>query len=259
MASIQFPLAQVQLFFLVFLRVSIILVILPLFDSRSIPPMLKAGLALAVSILVFPLLNVKQMPLITEAIPFGLGVVTELILGFAIGLSVRLIFAGIQLAGQLAGYQMGFGIVNVMDPLNHAQVSIMAHLSYLIAILIFLSVNAHHWFLYAMADSFQVIPPMEFHIAGTLTGQMVDLAAEMFTIAIKISAPIMVVLLLTSVALGVVSRTVPQMNIFIVAFPLKIFVGIIFFILTLPYLSAYMQEMYGGIGQIVTGVLQSGR
>ncbi len=259
MASIQFPLAEVQLFFLVFLRVSVILVILPLFDSRSIPPMLKAGLSLCIALIVFPLLNLKGAPLITEAIPFGLGVATEIILGFAIGLSVRLIFAGIQMAGQVAGYQMGFGVVNVMDPLNHAQVSITAHLNYLIAILIFLSINAHHWFLYAMADSFQTIPPMGFRVTGTLTAQIMTLGAEMFNIAIKISAPIMVVLLLTSVALGVVSRTVPQMNIFIVAFPVKIVVGLIFVILTLPYLSAFVQEMFGGIGQNITGILQSGR
>ena len=257
-ATLRIPLDQIQMFFLVLLRVSVILVMLPIFDSRNIPPMLKAGLSFAVALVLFPLLNLNQTPFVPDLLPFALGATAEVVLGLAIGLSVRMLFAGIQLAGQLAGFQMGFSVVNVMDPQNSGQVSIIAQLNYLIAIVIFLSINAHHWFLYALAESFTVIPPLGFHVSRGLTELIMTLAADMFTVAIRIGAPVMVALLLTSAALGVVARTVPQMNIFIVAFPVKIAVGIVFLMLTLPYLSAFLQEVFSGIGQQMMAIVRSG-
>jgi len=259
MAVFQVPLEQIQLFLLVFIRVSVILIMLPLFDNRSIPPMMKVGLSLSVTLVMLPLLNIKGIPLITEVLPLALGIITEVILGMAIGLSVRLIFTGVQLAGQLAGYQMGFGVVNVMDPLSSAQVSIIAQVNYLFAAMIFLSIDAHHWFLYAMAESFTIIPPLNFHVNSALTDQIMTMAAGMFSIAVKIGAPVMVALLLTSVALGVVARTVPQMNIFIVAFPLKIAVGFFFLMLTLPYLSSFLQEIFSGVGRDILMIVKTGR
>lgn len=259
MALIQVPLEQIQLFLLVLVRVSIILITLPLFDSRSIPPMMKIGLSFSISLVILPLLSVKGIPLITEVLPFVLGIITEMILGIAIGLSVRLLFTGVQLAGQLAGYQMGFGVVNVMDPLNSGQVSIIAQVNYLIAAMIFLTIDAHHLFIYAMAESFAIIPPLNFHVSRALTDQVVRMAAGMFITAIKIGAPVMVALLLTSAALGIVARTVPQMNIFIVAFPLKIAIGFLFIILTLPHLSSFLQEIFGDVGRNILMILKTGR
>lgn len=259
MASIHIPLAQIQLFFLIFLRVSIILVLLPIFDSRAIPPILKVGLSLAVTVLVFPLLGPAEAPLITETLPFVLGAFSELSLGIAIGLAVRLIFTGIQMAGQLAGYQMGFAVVNVMDPMSNSQVSIIAQLNYLVAVMIFLSINAHHWFLYALAESFTVIPPLNFRFGEPMVHQIITLASDMFGIAIQIGAPVMVALLLTTVALGLVARTVPQMNVFIVAFPVKIVVGFIFIMLTLPHLADFLQEAFNGMGETIFAIIKSGQ
>lgn len=259
MATLSIPLAQIQIFLLVFLRVSVIMVTLPLFDNRSIPPIFKVGLSLAVTLVLVPVLEIETFPVVSAVVPFVLGAVTEVVLALAIGLSVRLLFTGIQLAGQLAGMQMGFAMANVMDPGTSSQVSIMAQLNYLIAVLIFLSINAHHWFLYAVADSFAIIPPLGFHIRGALTEQIISLAASMFVIAIKVGAPVMAALLLTSAALGIVARTVPQMNIFIVAFPLKIMVGFFFLILALPYLSGFLQDIFGGIGKEIFLILRTGQ
>jgi flagellar biosynthetic protein FliR len=259
MALIHVPLVQIQLFMLALVRVGVILFTLPLFDSRSIPPIAKIGLALAVTLVLVPLLDVKEMPLITEVPPFVLGIATEVILGLAISMSVRLLFTGIQLAGQLAGYQMGFGVVNVMDPISNSQASIIAQVNYLMAAMIFLSIDAHHWMLYAMAESFTVIPPLNFQVNSALVDLMMKSAAGMFTIAIKIGAPIIVALLLTSVMLGVVARTVPQMNIFIVAFPLKIAVGFVFILLTLPHMTSFLQEVFSGIGKDILMIVNTGK
>jgi len=229
----------------------------PLFDSRNIPVLFKAGLSLSTSIILFSVVRPDNIPFITKLIPFGIGMLGEIILGVIIGLSVRLIFAGIQLAGQLVGYQMGFGIVNVMDPQTSAQVSVIAQLKYLIAMLIFLAVNAHHWFLRALVESFRLVPPLDFQFNNSLLEQLMGVANNMFVIAIKIGAPMVVSLLLTSVSLGLVARTVPQINIFIVAFPLKIAVGLLFLGLSLPYLSSFLGGIFGHLGSDILFLLRA--
>jgi flagellar biosynthetic protein FliR len=215
------------------------------------------GLGFSITVLLIPLLRTTEPSLFSDVIPFGIGVVSELILGVIIGLSVQLVFAGIQLAGQLAGFQMGFSIVNVMDPLTSAQVSIVAQLKNLIAMLIFLAINAHHWFLRSLVESFRLVPPFGFHYSASLMEYLMRLGGNMFVIAIKVGAPVMVALLLTSVALGLVARTVPQMNIFIVAFPLKIVIGLLFLAFSLPYLMSFLKQLFGGLGNDILMLLKT--
>ena len=229
----------------------------PLFGSKNIPVLLKGGLLLSVSIVLFPILKLDHIPFITEVIPFCLEVIGEIILGVAIGLSVRLLFAGIQLAGQLAGFQMGLAIVNVMDPQTSVQVPILAQFNNMIAMLVFLAINAHHWFLRAIVESFRIVPPFEFRFSYSLMEQLMILGSNMFIIAVKIGAPIMATMLITSVALGLVARTVPQMHIFIVAMPLKILIGLLLLSLTVPYLSSFLREVFNGLGNDVILLLKT--
>jgi flagellar biosynthetic protein FliR len=255
--NINIPLSQLQTFFLIFLRVGAIMMTVPLFGSKNIPVLLKAGLLLSVSIVLFPVLQLDHIPFLTEIIPFCLKVIGEIVLGVTIGLSVRLLFAGIQLAGQLAGFQMGLAIVNVMDPQTSAQVPILAQFNNLIAMLVFLATNAHHWFLRAIVESFRLVPPSEFRFSYTLMEQLMMLGSNMFIIAVKIGAPIMATMLITSVALGLVARTVPQMHIFIVAMPLKILIGLLLLSLTVPYLASFLREVFNGLGNDVILLLKA--
>ncbi|UCF86168.1 MAG: flagellar biosynthetic protein FliR [Desulfobacteraceae bacterium] len=229
----------------------------PLFGSKNLPVLLKGGLLLSISIVLFPILKLDHIPFFTEVIPFCLEVIGEIILGVAIGLSVRLLFAGIQLAGQLAGFQMGLAIVNVMDPQTSAQVPILAQFNNLIAMLVFLAINAHHFFLRAIVESFRIVPPFEFRFSYSLMEQLMMLGSNMFIIAVKIGAPIMATMLITSVALGLIARTVPQMHIFIVAMPLKILIGLLLLSLTVPYFSAFLREVFNGLGKDVILLLQA--
>ncbi|NNF99227.1 MAG: flagellar biosynthetic protein FliR [Desulfobacteraceae bacterium] len=231
----------------IFLRVTAILFAAPLFDSKTIPLILKAGLAISISLLLYPVIAGDLPPVPTDVIPFALGAMAEISVGVIIGLSVKIMFAGIQLAGQMAGYQMGFAVVNVMDPATSSQIPILAQVKNLFAMLIFLSINAHHLFLKAMVESFSLVPPFGFSLSQSIAGLMgpiMVLTAGLFVVAIKVAAPIMGVMLLSSVGLGIVARTVPQMHIFIVAMPLKIMVGFIFLGLTLPYLSQFLNTMF---------------
>lgn len=222
---------------------------LPVFENKSIPHLFKLALAFAVSLILFPMLDLNPVPLTGGIVTLGIGAAGEILLGLVIGFSVKLIFAGIQLAGQMAGYQMGFAIANVMDPDQSQQVLLLAQFNNLVALLIFLSINAHYWFIRALTHSFRMIPPLNVHFDGSLMEYLIDMSGKMFVISIQVGAPIIAALLVTSVAVGLMARTVPQMNVFIVAMPMKIGVGFLFLGFSLPYFSAFLKKIFNGLGQ----------
>ena len=257
MISISIPLPQLQMFFLIFMRVGAILMTMPIFKNKSIPVLFKLGLALAASFVLFPILKLENFPVASGVVPLAIGILGEILLGITIGLAVTLIFVGLQLAGQLAGYQMGLALARVMDPSAGQQVPLLAQFYQLFALLIFLTVNAHHWFLRALADSYQLVPPFGFRFSSSLMDQLVSLAGNMFVIAIKVGAPVIAAMLLTSIAFGLVARTVTQMNVFIVAMPLKIGIGLFFIGVSLPYLSSFLKSLFSQLGNTIMLLLKA--
>ena len=251
------PLAEIQTFFLIFLRVGAILMAIPLFDSRSIPSLVKAGLAMAVSVLLFPLVNTAPEPVLNDPILFGLRIISEIGIGLAIGLAVKLVFIGIQMAGQIAGFQMGFAIANIMDPATSDQIPILSQFNNLVAILIFFAINAHYWFLKALVESYRLVPIFDVNFNGMLVTQLVTLAGGMFIIAIKIGAPVIAVMLLANVTFGLIARTVPQMHIFIVAMPVKSIVGLLFIGISLPYVVEVLRSIFTELGENVFMLLRA--
>ena len=244
MATLNIPVDAFYGVMLIFLRVAAIVFSAPVLDTDTIPAGFKAGLALAVSILLLPavdaVVTVRDLSLMT----FFIGVFSEIAIGVTIGLSVKLLFAGIQLAGQIVGYQMGFAVANVVDPATSAQIPILAQFYNLTAMLVFLAINAHHMFFSALVDSYAILPPLSMHISPQLIGMMMRLAANMFVVAVKVGAPLIAVMLMVSVALGMVARTVPQIHIFIVAMPMKILIGLVFLLMISPYLTAYLIDLF---------------
>ncbi len=240
---------QLELYFLVFFRISAMLMVLPFFSSRNIPVIFKAGLAVSMSVLTLPLLQGLHVNLTENVLSLVLRLLGEVTIGITIGLSVQMMFSGIQMAGQLVGFQMTFSIANIMDPAGDAQVPLLSQFYHILAMLIFLATNAHHQLLRVLFESFKLIPPLGFHYRQAMVEKIMELAGHMFIIAIQLGAPIIIVLLLTSVAMGIMSRTVPQMHIFIVAMPLKIAVGFIFMGLALPHMTAFMGRLFTSTNQ----------
>jgi flagellar biosynthetic protein FliR len=228
---------------LIFLRVAAIVFSAPVLDTNTIPVVFKAGLALPSAFCCSRSWN-GRYPDRLSLMTFVIGVFSEIAIGVTIGLSVKLLFSGIQLAGQIVGYQMGFAVANVVDPATSAQIPILAQLYNLTAMLVFLAINAHHMFFSALVDSYKILPPLSMHISPQLVGMMMRLAANMFVVAIKVGAPLIAVMLMVSVALGMVARTVPQIHIFIVAMPLKILIGLVFMLMVTPYLTAFLIELF---------------
>ena len=251
MISLSIPQETLQVFFLIFLRVGAILMSMPVLKSRSIPVLFKAGLALAASIVLYPLLDRSAFTVPGHLGSFAIGAAGEVLLGISIGMVVNLIFVGLQMAGQISGYQMGLAIARVMDPSAGQQVPLLSQFFQLFAFLMFLTLNAHHWFLRALADSFELVRPFGFRLSGSLIEQLMDVAGHTFVIAIKVGAPVIAVLMLTSIAFGLIARTVPQMNVLFVAMPLKIMVGLLFIGFSLPYLSSFLRTVFSNLGHTI--------
>lgn len=248
MNLVSLSLPQVQAAILVFIRIGAILIAAPLFGSRNVPFQLKAGLSLVLAMVIFPVAGFQEVYL-TGIPSLVTAMMGEVLIGVIIGFTARLIFSAVQLAGQLIGFQMGFGIVNVIDPQTSTQFSIVAQFQNVMTLLIFLVLDAHYWFILAISSSFELIPPLGFCFTNSLMEAIVSLSCDMFVIAAKVAAPVIAVLLFTSVALGLIARTVPQMNIFIVGFPIKIAIGLLGVGFSLPLLSVMLRNLFKRMGE----------
>ena len=232
------------------------LFVIPFFDSRNVPALVKTGLAMAVTWLLLPQVQGLPPSLDTSPVAFALGLASEVIIGLIIGLMLQLVFVGIQLAGQTAGFQMGLAIANVVDPASSMQIPMLSQFLNLFALILFLSLDIHHYFIKALVDGFEIIPFWGARYDGNIFNLLVQTVSDAFVIAVKIGAPVMVALLLTSVALGLISKTVPQMQIFIVAMPVKIILGLLFLGFSLPFCMNYLKSIFVGLGHTLQGLLR---
>ncbi len=247
--TINISLPQIQIFLLIFLRVSAIMLMVPVFDNKSIPVLFKAGLIFSISIILFPVVNINEDIFTYKPVYFAIGVASEIMIGAIIGLCVKLLFAGIQLAGQLNGIQMGLSMSSTLDPTINANITTVSQFINMFALLIFLITNAHHLILRALVESFAMIPPFDFQLNKPLMEIIINLGGNMFVIGVKVAAPLMAVLLLVSVAFALTARTAPQMNIMFVAMPVKIFVGLLFLGFFLPLFDTIFQQLFNSLGK----------
>jgi len=235
-------LSDAQIFLLIAFRVTAIFLTAPIFGSANIPSRIKIGFAFIICFILYPIID-KNFILPTDALMFSFLILKQVFLGAIIGYATYLVFAGIQLSGQIVDLQMGFGIVNVLDPMSNLQVSIMGQFEFLIGVLIFLSINGHHLLIQAIADSFKLTPIVNVGITNITLEKLTDLFFNMFLIALKIAGPATVALFLTNIALGFIARTIPQMNVFIVGLPINILIGIAAIMISLPILV----NMFNGL------------
>ncbi len=242
-------------YILVFMRVVIVLFMFPIFSTKIFPMLTKIAFALVLSLLLYSVVEVDISRFPMNVIDTGRLIIMELMTGLTLGLCVRLFFAIIQFAGQIVGFQMGFAMINVVDPQTGSNVSIMDQLGYWVCVLVFLTLNGHHVMFLSMIDSFSVVPIGFFMLQKIMVVKMLSLGADVFMLGIKIGAPIIAALLLTSSAFGLVARFSPQMNVMIVAFPLKILVGLLFFGFLLEIVIVFTREYIGGLKGVLMGFL----
>ncbi|MCK5100951.1 MAG: flagellar biosynthetic protein FliR [Desulfobacteraceae bacterium] len=244
-----------RIYLLVLMRVSIVLFLLPIFSSKIFPVLIKMAFAMVLSLLLYSVVQVDISRFPMNVIDTGRLVIMELMIGLTLGLCIRLFFAIVQFAGQIVGFQMGFAMINVVDPQTGTNVSIMDQLGYWVCVLVFLTMNGHHLMFLSLIDSFAVVPIGFFMIQKVMLAKMLSLGSDVFLLGIKIGAPIIAALVLTSSAFGLVARFSPQMNVMIVAFPLKILVGLLFFGLLLDIIIIFTREYIEGLKELLMGFL----
>jgi flagellar biosynthesis protein FliR len=214
----------------------------PVLGDQQIPIRVKIGLALMLTIIIAPTLG--PLPQVDVGSALGFVVLLQQILaGLAIGFTMRLIFAAVEMSGEIAGMQMGLGFASFFDPVNASFLPVVAQFMTLIATLAFLAMNGHLYLLEALAESFQMLPiaPTEPH-AGALHA-MVIWGSSIFMYALQLSMPLIGALLLTNLALAILTRSAPQLNIFQIGFPLTIAVGLAILALTLPYITPVLENV----------------
>ncbi len=248
---------EFERFLYVFFRVSAFFIFVPIIGSRQFPVRMKIGLALLLSFMTFPLISGLPLPQPKGALDLSVYLFAETLVGLTLAFAMRMIFVAVQVAGTVVDFQMGFGVVNVIDPQTETQVSITAQFQNIFAILIYLALNAHHLTIYSIVESFQLINPMQFNFTEITMGFILKMFATTFMVAVKIAAPIMAILFLISVGLGLVARTVPQMNVFIVGFPLQIGVGLIMIGLTMTYFSMAVKQQIADLPFWLVGLMRT--
>ncbi|HHI03169.1 MAG TPA: flagellar type III secretion system protein FliR [candidate division Zixibacteria bacterium] len=246
---------KLQTLLLISFRAGGLFITAPILGHHSIPMTVKAGFAVVLAIVLIPFAAQTAPPAVESIWLLGLLAAKELLVGLIIGFFFSLLFSGVRMGGAIVGFQQGLLMANVLDPEAGSQVSIVAEFWIVIASLIFIAIDGHHAIISALADSYQLIPVGATSFSGPAGEMIIRFSAYAFTMAVKISAPIVITLFLVSVALGVVARTVPQMNIFIVGMPLKIGVGFLVMAIALPLFKNIVNQTLYYLDNEVLAVL----
>ncbi len=234
-----------------FARILAIITTEPLLGNRSVPVTVKIGFALFITLIVAPLLG--PMPNVQPGSAAGLLILgQQVLIGLAIGFSMRIVYSAIEMAGHLAGLQMGLGFATFFDPQNSTQVAVIAQFLGLLAILLFLASNGHLMVVMALADSFNTLP-----ISGQLFSShawpaLVAWGGEIFRMGLLLSLPLAAAMLTANLSLGIMTRAAPQLNIFTVGFPVTIAAGFLVLLLAMPYMAPQIEQLLQqGVGMML--------
>jgi flagellar biosynthetic protein FliR len=230
-------------FLLVLARVTGFFVQAPIFGSHHIAKPVLAGIAILCSILIFPYVEVpSDFP---ESMLFlGYMLVGQFSIGAVIGFVAFIVMAIAQFAGEMLDIQMGLSVAASFDPASHGAVNLLRRLHFYIAMTLFLMLDGHHYMLRCVFKSFDLIPVTKVWISGALVNELIRLSGTVFYLGIQMAAPALAALFITQVALGMIARTAPQMNVFMLSFPLNIAIGLTLLGLSLPLINMMMRHLF---------------
>lgn len=237
---------ELELLLIIFSRMTGFFVISPVFSRRNFPTIAKIALSLLLALLIGPILG-DVIEISSNLIPYYFLIIKEFFVGFVIGFCSFITFSSIYIAGQIIDRKIGFGLVNILDPQINVQVPMTGNFKYILTLLIFLTINGHHHMLSSVIKSYELLPVGAVTLKEPLFNNVIHLFNKTFIIAFKMSLPVIGVILLTDIALSLISRTMPQMNIFIVGIPIKVTIGIFVIAFCLPMYLVILDIMFNGI------------
>ena len=235
--------SQLLAFILVLVRVSGIISTAPVFGSSNIPPQIKVVLSLMLALILYPFI-----PLITvypdRPDHYIMLIASELLIGLVLGIIARFLFGAVEFAGTVIGFQMGLGMAMVFDPQSQEQISLVGRFENATATLIFLAMDGHLIVLQALVRSYSVLPPGGASISRPLVENLTELSASVFVIGLQIGAPLIVALFLANAVVGLLARSVPQIQVFVVGFPLTLMLGFLFLFFGMPFFAQAVHQMF---------------
>lgn len=245
------------LFIVVFTRLSGFMSSAPMLSVYPIPVQVKVWFMATVSFIFFPLVLAKVGFQVPTNIPEIIFILTkEFIVGYLVGFIANVVFIGVEISADLLSMQMGLTAAQALNPMTGDTAPVFTQAYTLIASMIFIALNAWQWLFAALYKTFQIIPPgYSFSLSGSLVHNVINLTSEMFSIGLGIALPIFSVLLITDVLLGFVAKMMPQMNVFMVSMPVKIYIGLLLFIMLLQPTCSQIQILIEKYASSVLSVL----
>ncbi len=238
---------QFSTFFLVFLRALAFMASGPLFTIKGVPAFFKAGFSLALAVVIYPV--VAGLPVIIpgDVWGYGLAVISETGTGLLLGVAVTMILNSFRMAGQMVDFQIGYSMSAMLDPMSGAQHTLLSQYMYLLALLFFLLIDGHHTLIVALVKSYELVPLSAASFSGGMAYVLLKIFAGTFTIALRVCAPILAVLLISDLTLGFLARTAPQINVFITGFPIKMMAGLMTLSFLIPLLGSVLRSVFDSI------------
>jgi len=227
----------------------------PIYSSSNLPQIFKVGLTLSLSFLLYPLVNFKGSIIALPLISFLTLLFKEILTGLVIGAIAHLFFSLFQTAGQFIDVPMGFGVVNFLDPNMGGQVPLMGRFHFVLTTLTFLSINGHQVVVKALAHSYKLIPVGELVISQASVQYYLYWVGQTFLISVQLALPVIAAILLVDVGLGLLNRAVPQINVFIVGFPVKIATGMAIVALGFPFYFELVKRLFLLNGKLVEAIV----
>ncbi len=215
----------------------------PIFGSRNYPVQLKIGLMFFLTLLVYPLVPSDVSYDMSSILSIALLLAGEILTGVLMGLILTVYFNFIYFAGALIDRDIGFAMVNVINPLDESQIAVTSNFFYVFATFIFLHLNLHHGVITGLVNSFNEIKLGTNILAVNSFSILLDIIAQSFVYGFQIAAPFVITVLISNIILGLLAKAMPGMNVFILGMPFKIFFGFLIFIVIMPFLY----EVFGGI------------
>ncbi len=244
-------------FWLTAMRISLVVFLLPFFGGAYLPVPIKAALCLVLSVGLWPYLSFEAHHLPEHPFQIFVMIGGELVLGLILGLKVRFLIAAIQTGGEVIGFQMGFRMVSVVDPVTGTQEAVTAQFLYMLTMMTFLAINGHLYMLMGLTQSFNLIPPGGLFISPELVNQILHYSSQIFVLAVKIAAPILAAIFLINLGLAFMARMAPQMNVLLLGFPIKTAVGFLFLGTVFQLITYHVQDFINTLGGNMHNLLRA--
>jgi flagellar biosynthesis protein FliR len=251
MAPILFSTAEIIRFAIVLTRISGIMILAPFYSNQLFPVHVRIAFTLMAAFVMAPSLPLTQIPANADLTGVASLIIGEIVIGLIIGFAALCVFAGLQLAGQVVSFQLGFSVINLIDPQTNVESPVFSIFYNYIGLLLFLLIDGHHWFLQAINESFSCMAVGGIHIQAPLADCIVRLSAQILVIGIRIAGPVIAVTVIIDILVGIIGRTAPQINIFIIGMPLKLLFGFGCMSISFYFLPSYLESVFSGLSKML--------